>query len=102
MNYHFEIELADSTLEGWAAVSLEMDGDGDFKSMDIEAIEVEPSRERHMKIQRGYVPIEDRSVAPEETLVVAHLMGPALGEIIDLWQETEDFRSQCHQWSGMC
>ena len=104
MNYHFSIELPDdTTLEGWARVSLEMDGDGDFRSMDIEAIEIEPSHNRHMKIQRGYVPVEDRPTdAATDALIVDHLNGPALGEIIELWEATDDYRSRGHQWSGMC
>ena len=84
MNYHWFIEQDDSTLEGWARVSLEFDGDGDFMGMDIEAIEVEPAQARCMKIQRGYVPVDDRSPDKEtEALVVAYLNGPALGEIIN-------------------
>ena len=103
MNYYFSIPMGDDTdLEGWARVSLEMDDDGDFRSMDIEAIEVEPSRERHLKIQRGFVPVEDRASAAEDVLIMVHLDGPALGEIIELWEETEDFRSRGHAWSGMC
>ena len=104
MNYYFLIDNPDgSTLEGWARVSLDMDGDGDFRSLDIEAIEPEPARERHLRIQRGFAPVEDRS--PDrgtELRIMAHLVGPALGEIIELWEETEDYRSRGHAWSGMC
>jgi hypothetical protein len=101
MNYHWQIEPDGvCTIEGWASVRVHADADGEFNHLEIEAIEIEPAHERHMKIQRGFVPIEDRVPTSEfgqliEKLVIEQLNGAALDEILELawsaWRVRRDY-----------
>ncbi len=58
--YHFECDFDRIfSLEGWAEVSLEWDADGELDNIEVERIEIAPDHDRHMKIQRGYVAVEE-------------------------------------------
>lgn len=88
--YHFDCNFdLIFSLEGWADVALSWDADGELTSIDVERIEIEPSLDRCMKIQRGYVPVKD--TMPESAVweairerIVEHLNSDKIGkELID-------------------
>jgi hypothetical protein len=90
MKYHWLVDFDDRfTLEGWADLTVNWDLDGEFKSLDVNALAIEPPMEIHKKIERGFRPITDD--VPEGRLwdliqfrIIDHLEGPALDEVMEL------------------